>query len=224
MAEDKILSHDVPVPEDSTRQTRWTEKDQQIVTAAEQVFFTVGFAEGSMQTVAREAGVSKQTLYHHYACKSELFQAAVHKRVRELLRQLEEEVVTNTPPRDVLARLGESFLQMVMATECVELHRAIVTEVPRQPGLGETVYVNGPQQAVNLLAGYLRRQSDIGTMQVADPELAAEQFFGMTMGHCQLRALFGVDEGVSGKDIRERTAAAVDVFLAAYEIKRPSGA
>lgn len=214
------MSQDLSVREDATRDTRWSEKDHQIVVAAEQVFFAVGFAEGSMQSIAHEAGVSKQTLYHHYAGKTELFQAVVHKRVGELLSQLEEEVVADMAPRDVLTRLGESFLQMVMAPECVELHRAIVTEVPRQPGLGATVYVNGPAQAVNLLADYLRRQTGNSTLHVAEPELAAEQFFGMTMGHCQLRALFGVEEGVSGKGIKERTAAAVDVFLASYETKK----
>lgn len=212
--------------EETSRQSRWHDKDDQILVAAEKIFFTVGFSDGSMQAIAHTAGVSKQTLYHHYVGKSELFSAVVHKRIRELLSQLAEEVVTegapgdNRSPRDVLTHLGEEFLQMVMAAECVELHRAIVTEVPRQPGLGETVYVNGPQQAVKLLADYLRRQTGAGVLDVRDPELAAEQFFGMTMGHCQLRALFGVEEGVSGKDITERTAAAVDVFLAAYETRK----
>lgn len=214
------MSQHVTAKPDAQRPTRWTMKDDQILEAAERVFFTVGFAEGSMQAIAQEAGVSKQTLYHHYIGKSELFRAVVEKRVRELLSQLAEEVVVERPPRSVLTDLGEEFLQMVMAPECVELHRAIVTEVPRQPGLGETVYVYGPEQAVNLLAGYLRRQTEAGNLDVAEPELAAEQFFGMTMGHCQLRALFGIEESVSGKDIRERTKAAVDVFLTAYETKK----
>lgn len=213
------MSQDVTAHDDVGRQSRWDMKDDQILEAAERVFFTVGFAEGSMQTIAREAGVSKQTLYHHYTGKSDLFRAVVDKRVRQLLSQLAEEVVAERAPRHVLMDLGEEFLQMVTAPECVELHRAIVTEVPRQPGLGETVHDNGPKQAVALLADYLRRQTAAGNLNVHDPEMAAEQFFGMTMGHCQLRALFGVEEDISDADIRARTKAAVDVFLAAYQTK-----
>ena len=214
------MSQAVTAHDGVRRRSRWNLKDDQILEAAEQVFFTVGFAEGSMQSIAGEAGVSKQTLYHHYAGKSDLFRAVVHKRVAELVSKLAEEVVVERSPRDVLTDLGEEFLTMVMAPECVELHRAIVTEVPRQPGLGTTVYDNGPQRAVELLADYLSRQTENGNLDIKEPELAAEQFFGMTMGHCQLRALFGVEEGVTGKDISERTNAAVDVFLAAYEVRR----
>lgn len=202
--------------EEGGRLGRWQRKDAQIVDAAERIFLTRGYAEGSMHAIAADAGVSKQTLYHHYAGKADLFAAVVHAKVERLLHQLQAEVVEHRPPREALTALGEQFLGMVIAPSSVALHRALVTEVPRQPGLGHTTYERGPKRAVKVLADYLRQQSAHGTLRVEQPELAAEQFFGMTLGHSQLRALFGIEAEVAPSSIETQVAAAVDVFLAAY--------
>lgn len=202
--------------EEDGRTTRWRRKDVQIVEAAEQIFLGRGYAEGSMHAIAQEAGVSKQTLYHHYTSKADLFAAVVDTKVERLLRQLQAEVVEHRPPREALTALGRQFLEMVIAPSSVALHRALVTEVPRQPGLGRTTYEHGPKRAVAMLADYLRQQTAEGALRVEQPELAAEQFFGMTLGHSQLRALFGIAERTAPTDIDAQVAAAVEVFLAAY--------
>lgn len=202
--------------EKSTRNARWHHKDAQIVDAAERVFLSRGYADGSMHAIAEVAGVSKQTLYHHYVGKAELFAAVVDTKVERLLDQLQDEVVEHRPPRAALTALGKQFLEMVIAPPSVALHRALVTEVPRQPELGQTTYERGPRRAVETLAAYLRTQTAAGKLRVSAPELAAEQFFGMTLGHNQLRALFGVEDTDAPAGIDAQVAAAVDVFLAAY--------
>ena len=202
--------------EDGGRTARWQRKDAQIVEAAERIFLTRGYAEGSMHAIAADAGVSKQTLYHHYTGKAELFAAVVDAKVERLLQQLQAEVVEHRPPREALTALGQQFLAMVIAPSSVALHRALVTEVPRQPVLGRTTYEHGAKRAVKVLADYLRQQSTHGTLRIDHPELAAEQFFGMTLGHSQLRALFGIAAEAAPSSIETQVAAAVDVFLAAY--------
>lgn len=201
---------------DSGKDARWRDKDQQILCAADAVFFSRGYAEGSMHAIAMEAGVSKQTLYHHYRSKPELFRAVVEARVRCLLQQLSDEVVDDRPPKQALTALGRRFVEMVVAPSSVAMHRALVNEVPRQPGLGRSVYEHGPEEAVRILAAYFRKQARAGALKIDKPELAAEQFYGMALGHCQLRALFCIDGETSPGDLGTRVDAAVDAFLAAY--------
>lgn len=49
-------------------------KQGQILSGARRVFLREGFAAASTDVIAREAGVSKRTLYSYYPSKEELFQ------------------------------------------------------------------------------------------------------------------------------------------------------
>src|SRR5215470_7191783 len=52
-------------------------KAESILAAAKRSFLTAGFGTVSMDTIAREAGVSKATVYAHFAGKEELFGAVI---------------------------------------------------------------------------------------------------------------------------------------------------
>ena len=51
----------------------------EIVSAAIRVFARHGFADTSIQAVAREAGVAPTAVYYHFSGKEDLFEAALHK-------------------------------------------------------------------------------------------------------------------------------------------------
>ena len=50
---------------------------ERILDAAMAVFAQFGFRRASMDEVAREAGLTRQAVYHHFASKEALFRAAV---------------------------------------------------------------------------------------------------------------------------------------------------
>lgn len=51
-----------------------------LVAAARPLFASLGFTEASLETIVRDAGVTRGALYHHFADKTELF-AAVFEQV-----------------------------------------------------------------------------------------------------------------------------------------------
>jgi len=71
---------------------RAPERRAQILEVARRVFGSSGYHEASMEDVAREAGVTKPTLYDHFPSKKDLYLAlidsdleALHVRVRSAL-------------------------------------------------------------------------------------------------------------------------------------------
>src|ERR1700751_4544390 len=52
-------------------------KAESILAAAKRTFLAGGFGAVSMDTIAREAGVSKATVYAHFGSKEELFGAVI---------------------------------------------------------------------------------------------------------------------------------------------------
>src|SRR5262245_55113051 len=58
-------------------------KRRQIADGASRVFLAQGFDAASMGAIAREAGVSKGTLYVYFKSKEELFEAIVEEQRRQ---------------------------------------------------------------------------------------------------------------------------------------------
>src|ERR1700730_4655275 len=104
-----------------------------ILDGARAVFMREGFAQGSMDAVAAEAGVGKQTIYRHFRSKEALVEALVEAMCAPEVLQ---------PPPSSLAggqRLRElllTFVTGVASAESVRLYRAIVAETHRMPGPG----------------------------------------------------------------------------------------
>jgi AcrR family transcriptional regulator len=62
---------------------------ERIVATAERIFFVSGFSRVLMDDLARELGMSKKTLYSHFASKEELLRAVLVQRTREVEQGLE---------------------------------------------------------------------------------------------------------------------------------------
>ena len=60
--------------------TKSEEKRQQIIEASTCLFSELGFAQTSMDKIAKKAGVSKQTVYSHFGSKDELFVNAISSK------------------------------------------------------------------------------------------------------------------------------------------------
>jgi AcrR family transcriptional regulator len=76
-----------------------------IVEAAQRVFFPSGFHRVSMDDLAREAGMSKKTLYVHFSSKEELLQAVLAQRVAAVEAELRPLIAARDPFPKKLQRL-----------------------------------------------------------------------------------------------------------------------
>src|SRR5271154_2380195 len=94
-----------------------------ILKGARAVFMREGFVQGSMDAVAAEAGVGKQTIYRHFRSKEALVQALVEAMCAP-------EVVQPPPSSlSIHERLRElllAFAAGVAEPDSVRLYRAIV--------------------------------------------------------------------------------------------------
>lgn len=63
-----------------------------LIGAARPLFASVGFADASLETIVRDAGVTRGALYHHFADKTELFAAVFEQVEGEMAARLGEAV------------------------------------------------------------------------------------------------------------------------------------
>ena len=199
-------------------------KAESILAAAKRSFLAAGFGAVSMDTIAREAGVSKATVYAHFAGKEELFGAVIE---RECERYFARFSVSELDPRDVRASLmvlGRRFLELLLSPDALALHRIILAEVTRFPVLGDVFWRAGPERERVQIEAFLKRAIASGTLTPADTRLAAEQFVALIRGDIQLRHLLRLEGDADRRGIGAAVDDAVATFLRAFEPRNGTSA
>lgn len=195
-------------------------KRDSIEKAAARVFLRDGYAGASMDAIAREAGVSKATLYSHFQGKEDLFGAIARSNCQQFAVDVQASAAAGAAPAEVLRTLGRRFLGNMLSKDMLALFRILVAEAHRFPTLGRAVQSAGPGPSCNVLATYFREMTARGVLAVAEPDIAADQFFGALLGGVHFRRLLGVEKAPSEAEIERRVAAVVDAFLAAHAPSR----
>ncbi|MBO6948667.1 MAG: TetR/AcrR family transcriptional regulator [Rhodospirillales bacterium] len=192
-------------------------KRKSIVRAAARVFMGAGYGAASMDLIAAEAGVSKQTVYSHFGAKDALFEEIVSGKCEELLDAEGLRVTDDGDPDVVLFEMAKVFLYVVLNDESVTLYRTILAECGRFPELAEVFYRAGPKTATMRLAKYLERVHGRGRLAVPDPEAAASMFFAMLRGNMYLQRILGLRGMPDDQEIHEKARGVAETFLRAYK-------
>lgn len=191
-----------------------------ILEAAAALFLKKGYAGTSMDDVAALAGVSKQTIYTHFADKERLFNDLVLRNAGRVDGFVEKVGAILAGPADVeqsLRELARLYVAFVIRPEVLQLRRLVIGEASRFPQLASTYYDRVPDRVSSAFAEHFGRLAAGGRLRIPDPALAASHFAALVLWGPLDRALFTSEREVpSPAELHRLADAGVDVFLAAY--------
>jgi TetR/AcrR family transcriptional repressor of mexJK operon len=205
----------------SAKLSRTEEKQLAIVEAAEKLFLDKGFGSTSMDDIAKEAGVSKRTVYAHFTSKELLFSSVMEMVCAKVTGSPPEAIseMHYHSPEQALTQIGEFFLNLILNPNAVALFRNVIAEAPAFPSLGETFYANDSkwlvQQMALLLAEYDRR----GELSVPDPHRASEVYFGALKGGPIFRVLVLNKYPDDPSEVQHHIATTVSIMLSGLQPK-----
>ncbi len=188
--------------------------------AASSLFLRNGYTKTTMDDVAALAGVSKQTVYTHFADKEQLFTELVLANARRVDTFLEEipTILGGGTAAEILT-LARRYVAFVVRPEVVQLRRLVIAEAGRFPDLARTYYEQVPERVVEAIAERFRELGRRGLLRLSGAPAArsaAVQFVWLVLGPPLDQALFrGVEESVE-QDLQPGIEAGVGTFLAAY--------
>ncbi|HEY2507812.1 MAG TPA: TetR/AcrR family transcriptional regulator C-terminal domain-containing protein [Streptosporangiaceae bacterium] len=226
-----------PVPDAAARAARGSaetgrtaSKRRDIIAAATTLFLRDGYRNTSMDQVAADAAVSKQTVYKQFADKEQLFRdivlgvtgnsAAIIADMTSVLRRTE----AGSPAelQAVLTDLARRYIDGVLQPHVLALRRLIIAEAERFPDLATAYFEQAPARAIEVIAEALRTYIDHGLIVTDDPLLAAAHYAYLVLAIPQDRAQFYPNERLPAPE-RDRLAdEAVRIFLAAYAPSKSS--
>ena len=198
-------------------------KAEAILAAAERAFLAAGFGAVTMDRIAREGGVSKATVYAHFAGKEDLFGAVVAHLSERRFHGFSAEALDPGDIARSLTTIATRFLDLVLSPEAIALNRIIIGEVTRFPVLGQVFWEAGPARTRAQIEGFLRRAAVLGSLDIADARLAAEQFVALARGEIHLRSLLRLEDPADPAALADAAANAVATFLRAFAPPQPRG-
>jgi AcrR family transcriptional regulator len=112
-----------------TQAERAADTRETLIAAARSLFANPGFADVALETIVRDAGVTRGALYHHFADKTELFAAVFEQVEAEMATGMAEAVAAagETDPVEVM-RLGTRFWLDACADP--EVQRIVLMDAP----------------------------------------------------------------------------------------------
>jgi TetR/AcrR family transcriptional repressor of mexJK operon len=193
-------------------------KAEQIFAAAKEIFMECGYGAASMDAVAARAGVSKATIYVHFANKRALFEAIIRNRGEAVFGRVT--FAANVADlRQALTDLAQNFVEMMQSAEALDMYRVVLAEARQQPEVGEAFYQAGPGYGRKLVADYLFGLAERGLLDLTRDQAAivSDLFLSMLSNEHHKRALFclPVDQAAQARSL----AAAVDLIVTRYAAK-----
>lgn len=191
-------------------------KYDQVIAGARAVFMREGFEGASVDEIARDAGVSKATLYSYFPDKQHLFLEVLKT---ECAAQSEVDVLFQQTGLTVEEKLGvicKKLITFFLSDFGQEVFRVCMAEATRFPELGRTFYESGPRNWNAKIAGFLRSEKAQAVLDIGDAELAADQLAQLCRTDLLLKVMFGVETDPKEADIDRVVDEAVKTFLARY--------
>jgi len=204
---------------DGQSEIRKGRKFDQVLDGARTVFMRDGFEGASVDDIAREAGVSKATLYSYFPDKRLLFMEVAKCECARQADEAMEELDLTAAPDVVLRGAAERIVAFISSEFGHRVFRICVAEGDRFPQLGPQFYCSGPQLVRDRLASYLRQATERGQLRIEDIDLAAEQFAELCKAGIHDRMIYGIGEASTPADARRTIDGAVEMFMARYGVK-----
>ncbi|RLJ52031.1 TetR family transcriptional regulator [Litoreibacter meonggei] len=191
-------------------------KYDQVIAGARDVFLAQGFEGASVDLIAREAGVSKATLYSYFPDKRILFiEVAKQECASQADRALQVDA-TDVPVREMLTAMSYKMMEFLTSNFAQRIFRICVAESDRFPELGREFYASGPKLLEDRLSEYFEHACERGELKIDDIGLAAMQFQELMKSEIFVQMIFNIIEKPTEAQVDRVISGAVDMFLARY--------
>lgn len=153
---------------------------ERILDAATDLFGVRGVEAVSLDVIATEVGVAKQTLLYWFPSKDDLVQAVLVAAVAELSLGVEAAIraTTDDPLDRIDAVVRAVFRQAVRRPALLGL----VREISRLPAASGDRLHEAFEPLVGRAVGYLRREMRAGRLRRADPRMIAALCYATVTG------------------------------------------
>lgn len=176
--------HERPHPPRGRRDNRAA-----ILLAGRILFARHGVAGVTFEHIAREAGLTRRTIYNHFANVDDLFAASIQDMLQQVKACMPAAPQAKQPLRPALGRMAHDLLGLFTSACFTDLHLALVRHGADRPALRRIFERQLLDPLHAALAGYLRARH--AQDFVGDPRRIAQEIVVLMLGLAETSRLLG---------------------------------
>jgi TetR/AcrR family transcriptional regulator of autoinduction and epiphytic fitness len=203
-------------PMNTEKQTRSQIKRAAIIDAARTTFKELGVAATSMDKLAEVAGVSKRTVYNHFATKEALVMTLMTDSCQQALSQAAVVYNSHQPLAEQLQQLVRFDMDYIQSEEHVEVSRMVI---------GHLFYTTEMQQELQkiikeetAILRWIKAATLDGRLTVTNVEQAQTEVQSLIKGQCFWPLIFRVEAPLNDQQKDEIAAKIAKMFLCRYQV------
>jgi AcrR family transcriptional regulator len=197
-----------------------TTSQDRILHAARRLFFEHGFGQVSTDVLAREAAVSKATIYRHFENMADSLRCVTEAEALRFREITPPKTETIADLQTALIQYGTKLLTFLNEAETLEFARLMHEGARENPDIGETFFNAAYGQTQKDFAKMFAAAQNRGVLSdLTSPMDIAEDLIGLLEGLGMVRVQLGVIK-VPYPDVQERTTRAVNTILKMHATSR----
>ena len=197
-----------------------TTSQDRILHAARRLFCEHGFGQVSTDVLAREAAVSKATIYRHFENMADILRCVTEAEALRFREITPPKTETIADLQTALIQYGTKLLTFLNEAETLEFARLMHEGARENPDIGETFFNAAYGQTQNDFAKMFAAAQNRGVLSdLTSPMDIAEDLIGLLEGLGMVRVQLGVIK-VPYPDVQERTTRAVNTILKMHATSR----
>ncbi|MCC7635503.1 TetR/AcrR family transcriptional regulator [Stenotrophomonas rhizophila] len=188
-------------------------RDQRVFDAVRDLFATQGM-QISMDSVAQQAGCSKQTLYSRYGSKQELLRRVMQRHVSRATASLHS--LDEGDLRGSLLQFATDYLEHSNQPHVIQARRLIAADSGQFPQEARALYRDGAGALLIHVAEWIDTRCARGQLRHDDPHFMAELLLSMLIGLDVEKQRFHTPHRTDAAVRRRWAEFSVDSFLRAF--------
>lgn len=167
------------------------EKREAIINASIEEFYTKGFEGSSMDTIAREAKVSKATVYNHFKNKEELFFALASILQNRFHETFTYEYDENKEIEVQLYEIAKKDMNFLSGKENIKLIQIITVVMIQKNDMGMKLTKEFDDNYLLMTSKWFEKAREKGQLEFEDGIFVARQFIGVIKAFAFIPQLYG---------------------------------
>ncbi|ENW07292.1 TetR/AcrR family transcriptional regulator [Acinetobacter beijerinckii] len=195
------------------------EKRAKILQAAKSIFLKMGFHATNMNQIAKEAGVTKLTVYNHFQDKANLFICAIEESCEESIRAKQFELTAESDFKQALYLMCDRALGIIYLPEAIKLDCLMFELAAEQSPLAQQFFDASHTRMCNVWCHFFEQAIAFKFIQADQPIKQTELMLSLLLGIRHQQVLLNLAPVPTAAEIDQMIQQSIEIFLLKYQPK-----
>ena len=197
------------------------EKRQRILEVARQLFLQHGYHGSSMDHIAKEAHVTKLTVYNHFQDKANLFSCAIEETCEKLMlgRSFQLQHAEDFVP--MLEQICALSMHIINLPEAIKLEHLLLQLAAEQNPLLENFYKASHLKMRAIWEQFFDQAQALGVLQFEQVNEVITLLMSLLFGYRHQEMLLRMNEVPNAEQREQLIQEAIAIFLLKYPLQKP---